>query len=489
MKKKSLAIILACLFVMVTLLAAHQFLLAARAQSISSISLVSLATNGDQADDASSFPVISANYRYVAFQSWATNLDPLDTSDNDDIYLRDVYARRTILVSRAYDGGQTNGNSYAPTLSADGRYVAFYSYSTNLVPDDNNINCGILEDENCPDVFVYDTQSGKTVLVSISTGGKQSNGWSGNASLSVSGRYIAFESSATNLVANDKDDFIDIFVHDRDADGDGTLDEPGAVNTIRVSISSAGAPANGHSEVSSISANGRFVAFASSADNLVAGDNNASQDIFVHDRDVDGDGVYDEPSQVHTSRVSVASAGAESNGDSYDPAISGDGRFVAFDSVADNLVISDTNQAQDVFLYDRSLDQANSPSTTRLSVSTSGDQADTWSESPAISSDGRFVAFVSPAANLDENCILAAWHVFLRDTQSAQTTCLSLSDQGTEASGDSWNPSISADGGMLVFGSDAEDLVEQDGNLVRDIFLLDRGTSIRTLLLPMVFDQ
>jgi Tol biopolymer transport system component len=495
MKKNPLAIIFACLLVLITMLAARQFLTAAIAQTTSTTTLISVASNGEQANEASSFAAISANNRYAAFQSWATNLDPLDTSDNDDIYLRDLYAGLTTLASRAYDGSQTNGSSLAPALSANGRFVAFHSYSTNLVAGDNNSNCGFLQDENCPDVFVYDSQTGETLLVSIAADGTHGNGWSGNASISADGRYIAFESSATNLVANDKNEIIDIFVHDRDADGDGALDEPGAVNTILVSTSSDGTPANGHCEVSSISADGRTVAFASSADNLVEGDTNESQDIFVHDRDADHNGIYNETGQVRTARVSIASDGTEANGESYNPTISGDGRFVAFDSEADNLVISDTNKAQDVFLHDRDLDQdlafdqSNALSTTRVSVSTSGEQATTWSESPTLSNNGRYVAFISPASNLDENCIFSARHIFLRDTHSDQTTCLSLSNQGAEASGDSWNPSISADGGFLAFGSDAEDLVEGDNNLARDIFLQDMGISIRRLFLPMVFDQ
>ena len=495
MKKNPLAIILACLLVLITMLTARQFLTAALAQTTSTNTLVSVASNDEQANDASSMAAISANNRYAAFQSWATNLDPLDTSDNDDIYLRDLYYGLTTLASRTYDGSQTNGSSLAPALSANGRFVAFHSYATNLVPGDNNSNCGFLQDENCPDVFVYDSQTGETLLVSIAADGTHGNGWSGNASISADGRYIAFESSATNLVANDKNKIIDIFVHDRDSDGDGVFDEPGAVITILVSISSDGTPANGHCEVSSISADGRYVAFASSADNLVEGDTDESQDIFVHDRDSDHNGIYDETGQVRTARVSIASDGTEANSESYNPTISGDGRFVAFDSEADNLVISDTNKAQDVFLHDRDsdqdlvFDQSNAVNTTRVSVSTSGEQATAWSESPTISNDGHYIAFVSPSSNLDQNCIFSSRHIFLRDTQSGRTTCLSLSNQGTEASGDSWNPSISADGGFLVFGSDAEDLVEEDNNLVRDIFLLDRDTSIRSLFLPMVANQ
>jgi Tol biopolymer transport system component len=495
MKKKPMAILTLCLLVLITLLAAGRFLSNAIAHTLSTTTLISVATNGEQANDASSLAVISVDNRYVAFQSWSTNLDPLDTSDNDDIYLRDLNTGLTTLASRAYDGSQTNDNSYAPTISSDGRFVAFHSYATNVVPGDNNANCGILQDENCPDVFVYDTQSEETSLVSIAANGTQGNGWSGNASISASGRYIAFESSATNLVTNDKNEYIDIFVLDRDADEDGIFDEPSAVETTLISISSAGTQTNGHSEVASISADGRHVAFASSADNLVASDTNESQDIFVHDRDADQDGIFDEPGQVQTSRVSIASDGTQANGESYNPAISGDGRFVVFGSEADNLVSGDNNNAQDVFLHDRDVDQnlvfdqANAVRTTLVSVSTGGEQANTRSESPSLSNDGRYVAFVSPASNLDENCILAAQHIFWRDTQSGQTTCHSLSNQGTEASGDSWNPSISADGSWLVFGSDAEDLVAADDNQVKDIFLRDSVASSGVMFLPLVFDQ
>jgi Tol biopolymer transport system component len=270
-------------------------------------------------------------------------------------------------------------------------------------------------------------------------------------------------------VISDTNGYNDIFVRDRDTDDDGVFDEPGHVNTVRVSVASDGTEADSNSDSPSISADGRFVAFESYATNLVAVDTNGRCDVFLHDRDTDGDGVFDEPGEVSTIRVSVASDGTEGNGYSDTPVISADGRYVAFESEADNLVPADTNGYQDIFLRDWKYGV-----TTRVSVSSTGEGGDGHSEAPSISFDGRYVAFVSWAYDLDPACNYAARHVFVRDWLTGQTTCVSLASDGTEAEGDSWNPSISADGRFVAFGSDAYNLVPGDNNESRDIFLRDR---------------
>jgi hypothetical protein len=175
--------------------------------------------------------------------------------------------------------------------------------------------------------------AGLTVRVSVASDGTQGNHFSFFPALSADGRFVAFESAADTLVAGNANNTIDIFVHDRDADADGILDEPGAVATVRVGVASGGP---------SLSADGRVVAFMSDATNLIPGDTNGDRDIFVHDRET---GL--------TERVNVASDGAQGNDFSYDPAISADGRFVAFDSYAYNLVFGDTNAQADIFVHDR----------------------------------------------------------------------------------------------------------------------------------------
>ena len=169
----------------------------------------------------------------------------------------------TTRVSVASDGAQGNGYSYHPSISADGRYVAFESYATNLVSGDTN---GYI------DVFVHDRQGGGTTRVSVTSDGAQGGTGSWNPSISADGRYVAFMSAASNLVSGDTC-CSDIFVHDRQSG-----------QTTRVSVASDGAQGNNHSWYPSISADGRYVAFHSYASNLVSGDTNSAPDVFVHDR-------------------------------------------------------------------------------------------------------------------------------------------------------------------------------------------------------------
>ena len=250
-------------------------------------------------------------------------------------------------------------------LSSNGRFIAFVSLASNLVPGDTSSNA---------EIFVYDRQLSQMQRVSVGTGGAESNGQSQFPSISGDGRYVSYASTSNNLVAGDSNGKFDIFVYDRTA----------AV-TQRASVGPGGAQSNGDSFSGSLSSDGRYVAFSSNATNLVAGDTNGKFDIFV--RDLTAGGV--------TTRVSVATGGGQSNGDSYLPAISGDGRYVAYSSTATNLVAGDTNGKSDVFLYDR-----NFGTTTRVTVGTGGAQANGDSLFPALSADGTVVGFTSFASNL-----------------------------------------------------------------------------------------
>jgi Tol biopolymer transport system component len=264
-------------------------------------------------------------------------------------------------------------SSWGPSISADGRYVAFSSSWAGLVPGDAN---------SADDVFVRDRLGGTTERVSVRSDGSEANGNSGCTSISADGRYVAFESDATNLVDGDANGMTDVFVHDRLT---GT--------TERVSVNTDGAEGNGPSvgidtshesfATIAISADGRYVVFPSDADNFVPGDTNGQTDIFVRDRQTGA-----------TSRVSVAADGTQAAGASGSPSISGDGRYVVFHSKADNLVAGDTNGFQDVFLRDRQMD-----TTLRVSVTADGEEGDNRSGDPSISADGRCVAFDSLASN------------------------------------------------------------------------------------------
>ena len=222
--------------------------------------LVSLAADGSQGNGSSYGAAITADGRYVLFQSDATNLVRGDTNAAADVFVRDTLVGTTTRVSLGAGGVQANENCYAMGLSDNGRYVVFYSYATNLVAGDTN---------DTSDVFLRDTVTGTTKLVSVSSAGTIGNDTSFDADISADGRYVVFESDADNLVAGDTNRSADVFLRDTVA---GT--------TIRLSVAWNGTQANDSSGNAHISADGRFVTFSSSASNLVRGDTNGSYDIF-----------------------------------------------------------------------------------------------------------------------------------------------------------------------------------------------------------------
>lgn len=412
--------------------------------------LISLNSAGEQANRESGWPSISADGRYVAFESFARNLVDNDTNGFWDIFVRDTWTGQTLRVSVSSDGAQANGHSRFASISPDGRYVAFESEASNLVPGDRN---------GVKDVFVRDLQLGLTTRVSVSSSGGEGNGVSGRPSIASGGQVVAFESVASNLVYSDTNGMQDVFVRNL------TTGE-----TKRVSVSSAGVEGLGDSGEPAISADGRWVAFSSWAANLVPGDTRGFKDVFLHDLETG-----------QTTRVSLNSAGEESNGSSKSPALSADGRHVAFASDATNLVMTDTNRCWDVFVHDRVTRQ-----TMRVNISSAGGQADQDSGWPALSADGRYVAFVSRANNLVTPDSNGGRDVFLRDTVAGRTLCISVvpsGDTGNAFCSDQ-RPAISSGGRWVVFESWASDLVAYDANWVSDIFLRDLAPAPRPTSTP-----
>jgi Tol biopolymer transport system component len=354
-------------------------------------------------------------------------------------------------ITRA-GGVQGNGDSdlgYA--LSQTGRFVAFSSGATNLVVDDTN---GVY------DIFLYDplapTPALQTTRVSVGLGasGVQANGDSLFPSISADGTQVAFESRAENLVgpAVPTNAFSDIFVRDR------TLN-----NTEQVSVAVGGGPTDGDSNKPSISADGRFVVFFSAATNLVAGDTNGAADVFLFDRD--------DTLAPFTEIVSVATGGAQGDNNSvvFGQAVSDDGNRVAFESAATTLVAGDTNGAKDVFVRDRA-----AGTTTRVSVDDTGAQANGESRVSAISGNGRYVVFESDATNLAANDNNGVTDIFVRDLTAGTTTRVSVIDNGAQANGASFalgSTTISDNGAIVVFESDATNLVTGDTNGVGDVFV------------------
>jgi Tol biopolymer transport system component len=336
-------------------------------------------------------PAISSDSRYVAFESAATNLVPGGTNGYTHIFVRDRQTGTTYLVSKSSAGVEGAGDSRAPCISGDGRYVTFQSVATDLVPGDIN---------GVSDIFVRDRNTGTTTLVSKSSAGVISNGNSFSPFISADGRYVAFQSDGTSLVSGDINGQPDIFVRDRQT---GT--------TTLVSKSSAGVQADVFSYGPSLSADGRYVVFFSGATNLVPGDTNNVYDVFVRDRQTGT-----------TYRVSLSSAGAQGASDSSYPSISPDGRYVAFESLSSTLVTGDTNAKSDIFVRDR-----NTGTTTLVSKSSAGLQGNDDSGGSSISSGGRYVTFGSDATNLvvvDTNGIA---DTFVRDRLTGTTYLVSRS--------------------------------------------------------------
>jgi Tol biopolymer transport system component len=226
------------------------------------VSVSSDGTEGNGASGIYNFS-ISADGWNVAFSSDATNLVDMDTNGTGDIFVHDIQTGETTLVSVATDGTQGDSLSLLPSISSDGRFVAFYSNSTNLVSGDTN---------GTSDVFVHDQQTGETKRVSVASDGTQGDNFSDYPSISSDGRYVAFYSSATNLVIGDTNGTKDVFVHDMQTS-----------ETRRLSVASDLTQGDGNSLDPSISLDGLYVAFESSSTNLVAGDTNGCPDVFVRD--------------------------------------------------------------------------------------------------------------------------------------------------------------------------------------------------------------
>jgi Tol biopolymer transport system component len=342
--------------------------------------LISVSGDGTQANKASHLaggaPAVNGDGNVVAFYSDATNLVPGDTNGQRDVFVHFRDSGATELVSAGMGGAQANGASLYPSISADGRFVAFQSQASNLVPNDTN---------NASDIFVRDLVNGTTEVVCGVFGDK----FSASPAISDDGNWVAFSSAATNLVSNDTNRYLDIFVCDR---GAGTIE--------RVSIPNDGVgEGNGDSILPAISGAGEVVGFKSLANNLTAGDHNNVVDVFVRDR---GDGI--------TERISISHTGVDGNDFSFPPSVSDNGRFVAFGSFATNLVPNDTNHTSNVFVRDRQIGR-----TLFADLNDRGEQANNGTPDlpPSISGDAMRIGFVSFASNLSSNDGNTAADVFV----------------------------------------------------------------------------
>jgi len=347
---------------------------------------VSVSSLGVEGDGASYGPAISADGRHVAFTSAASNLTPGDSNGEVDVFVRDLAAQTTLLVSVGPDGAMGDGPSVAPSISGDGLVVAFESDADTLVREDDN---------GTGDVFIRDLVNRVTRKLSVAGNGQQTESPSFGASVSADGRSVAFESFSSRLVPDDTNGALDVFVADLPS---------GSIS--RISLATDGGQADERSYSPSISADGRIVAFSSFATNLVPGDTNGLLDVFLRRRD-----------QQTTTRLSVGPDGAGGDGLSFAPVVSADGERVVFSSEAGNLVPHDSNGIRDVFVA-----STESGALTRLSrPGQSKAQGDGPSLGPVVDASGVMVAFASFATNLVEGDTNGQSDVFVTESPSLKS--------------------------------------------------------------------
>jgi mannan endo-1,4-beta-mannosidase len=416
----------------------------------SSTERLSVAWNGAEANSVSQLDAlsnVSADGRYVVFASYATNLAPGGTNGNSHIYVRDRLDGTTQLVSTRWNGGPANNSSAEPTISSDGRYVAFTSGATDLLDPSG----GVVDSNNTGDVYVRDLQQGTTRLASIASDGTLANGISEHPALSADGRYLAFDSRASTLLPAGQDTNGTSDVYLRDLTGSGIT---------RVSVRSDGTQGNGPSSFPSISADGHTIAFASSASNFLSG---APAGALVRD-------------------MTVASGWTLEQVPGLDgqPDLDSNGRFVAFPSDS-SLVPEDSNRITDVYRYDRQ-----SQAVALVSVGNAGQATGAPIGLPSIDGDGNSVVFISSSPDLlapgaDTNGVSDAF--MWRD---GTITRISLGNDGAEANDGTIEVGVSADGAVVVFSSYASNLIAPavDGNGTLDVFARTTGTGAAGATVP-----
>lgn len=402
--------------------------------------LISKTSGGDPATGASSFARwISPTGRFVAFESFATNLPGTQGGTITQVYIRDRKTAKTNLISKTSGGDPADGgSSFDPSMSADGRFVAFESDATNL-PGASGY----------PQVYVRDRRTGKTTLISKTSGGAPATGGaSTDASISGSGRFVTFESAATNLPSA-LTPSRQVYLRDRKTG-----------RTTLISKTSGGDPANADSEDSFVSRNGRFLGFESQATNLPGGLGGTDDQIYVRDRRT-----------AKTKLVSRNSSGQPADDDSEDVMISPTGRFMGFESFATNLPGSIGPTYSQVYIRDRKTGNTSLVSKTSGGGLASGG----YSEEASISDDGRFVAFESAATNLPGALGGGSDQAYVRDRARGKTILVSRANDGSPADNTNDIPRNSSvltrDGGFVIFDSFSTNLPGAIGPSAAQVYI------------------
>jgi Tol biopolymer transport system component len=401
-----------------------------------SLTQVTKSPAGVPGNAISSNPSISNNGRYVVYHSVAGNLVDGDASDNIiDVFLYDRKKGINFKISHG------NDDSVDARISNNLGYVVFSSFASNLVDEPGNL---------FSDIFLYETKTGIIKKISVDTQGTPGNSGSFTPSISSNGRYVVYESNANNLVPGDNNVSLDIFLYDKKK---GT--------TVMISANNASGtpvPGNAASNFARISGNGRYVVYQSDATNLVAGDGNGASDIFLFDK-----------KKKITYLISVTANG-QGNGNSITPFISNNGRYIVYASYANNLADNDNNGTSDIFLYDTGT------GVTRLvSADSAGQSANGESLSPRISGNGRYIVYSSAARNLVEGDTNNLPDIFRYDTKTGVTTRVSVKGDGITqgTGGGNFSPGISNNGRYVTYESFADSLMDGDNNGTSDIFLYD----------------
>jgi Tol biopolymer transport system component len=407
---------------------------------------VSVSSANVESDGLSRHFGVSAGGKIISFMSDATNLVADDTNGMRDVFVHDRRTGLTSRISVSEQGAEANGESNSGDMSGDGLYIAFHSSASNLVPNDTN---------GVNDVFVRNLETGELRRVSVSSDGVEGNGSSAWPSISSNGRYVAFRSSATNLVPGDTNEAGDAFVHDLVTR-----------KTRRASLTASGEEPNGTTLRHAISPSGRYVAVVSSATNVVPGDDNEHADVFVHDW-----------RRGTTALVTVGWMGEGANGDSGQMKFSGNDLYLAFPSWASNLVPDDTNGVQDVFVWNR-VDR----SIVRISVDSNGIEANGESSGGQMTRDGHLVFFVSDATNLVDDDTNGLQDVFVHDRTTGETERVSITASGTQLNANAVRPSLGRNGRIVALFSAADNVVPGDTNGVDDVFVYKRPRTFWQIL-------
>lgn len=392
------------------------------------------------ADHISRNPSISADGTRVVYFSRASNLVPGDTEGRFDIFLYDTVDETTTRISVDPAGLGGNSDSTNPKISADGDRIVYSSLASNLVAGDTN---------NRYDIFLYDIPTATTTRLSVDDAGNQSIGTSAVGSISADGTRIVFNSNASDLLPDTAGDFFNVYLHDtttntttlitRDRSGEGSANESS------YPLSTSG-----------ISGDGTRIVFASKASNLVEGDSNRTQDVFMYD--------------TTTATTTKINGGEPDGRPSGEPAISTDGTKIAFSSSSRNVIPGSITSVRSIFLYDVA-----TGTTVLVSANAAGEPGIVGSERPAISADGTRISFASFASNLVPDDT-GRVDIFVYDTTTGAPTRINMTANGGEANRDSLESALSADGTRIVYTSKATNLVAPDTNGWQDVFLFDATT-------------